>query len=92
MIKCRFENGNKASLRHVTVGVILLNESHKKILLVKRAAFLTNPGKYAVPGGFLDRDETSKEGALREVKEETGYEARIINLFRVNDDPNRPKV
>ncbi len=28
---------------------------------------------------------------LRELKEETGYEGKIISLFRINDDPGRPR-
>lgn len=87
MIKCRFENDREASLRHVTVDAIIVK--NKKILLVKRAAHVINPRKYALPGGFLDRDETTEEGIKREVKEETGYEVQKSTLFRVNDSPHR---
>lgn len=91
MINCQFENGNKASLRHVTVDAIILNDDKSEILLVKRASHLSNPNKYALPGGFLDHDETTEEAVLREVMEETGYKAEVLSLFRVNDNPNRPQ-
>jgi 8-oxo-dGTP diphosphatase len=46
---------------------------------------------YTIPGGFLDRDEDLEEGALRELKEETGYDGKIEALFQINDSPKRPK-
>lgn len=89
MIHCTFENGRKASLRHVTVGAIVINEK-KEVLLVKRAVS-HNFGKFTIPGGFLDRDENTMQATLRELKEETGYSGEILSLFRINDNPNRPK-
>lgn len=92
MINCTFENGNSAlrGLRHVTVGAIAINND-KQVLLVKRAPSLHNGGKFTIPGGFLDRDEDTAQGTLRELKEETGYDGEVVSLFRVNDNPNRPK-
>ncbi|MDP2638669.1 MAG: NUDIX hydrolase [Candidatus Azambacteria bacterium] len=90
MINCAFENERKSSLRHVTVGAITINDKNQ-ILLVKRAAHVWNGNKYTIPGGFLDRNESTKEGALRELREETGLTGKISFLFRVNDNPNRPK-
>lgn len=91
MIQCQFEDGGKVNLRHISVGNICLSENGKQILLIKRAARLTCGNKYAFPGGFLDRNETISEGALRELKEETGYNGKIIELFRIVDSPNRPQ-
>lgn len=91
MITCQFEDGGKGSLRHVTVDAIVLNARKDEIFLIKRAPHLSNPNKYALPGGFLDRDETTVQAILREVLEETGYQGKIITLFRVNDNPNRAK-
>ncbi len=90
MINCTFENDEKASLRHVVVNLILLNDENK-ILLVKRADHLLNGGKWSLVGGFLDRDENTKEACRREVKEETGYESEINQLLRIADNPDRPK-
>lgn len=87
MINCTFENGNKANLRHVVVDAICIKSN--KVLLVKRGPKYSNPGKYALPGGFLDRDETTEQATLRELKEETGYNGKITKLIKVLDDPNR---
>src|SRR5664280_1657667 len=88
MIKCILENGHEASFRHVTADVIIVNEKNE-ILLVKRASNLVNGGKYAIPGGFVDRDETVIEAGIREVLEETGYEVKPSLLLRVADNPDR---
>ena len=46
-------------------------------------------GKWAFPGGFLNMDETAGEGALRELKEETGLENAYIEQFNTYSDPGR---
>ena len=87
MISCTFENGRKARLRHVVVDAIVINKN--KIILIKRAAHLSNGGKWAIPGGFLDRDETCEQAVLRELKEETGLMGKIVKLLKIIDNPKR---
>ena len=88
MITCAFEDGGRARLRHVAVHAIV--EKDESLLLVKRAPHLSEGGKWGLPGGFLDRDETLAEGALRELREETGWEGRVASLLRINSRPDRP--
>ncbi|OGH16552.1 MAG: hypothetical protein A3C30_05180 [Candidatus Levybacteria bacterium RIFCSPHIGHO2_02_FULL_40_18] len=90
MIECEFENGNKANLRHVTVKALTINDRHE-VLLTKRAPHLLRGGKYDIPGGFMDRDEDTRECALRELFEETGIKGEVEFLLRINDNPERPK-
>jgi ADP-ribose pyrophosphatase YjhB (NUDIX family) len=88
MIGCKFENGVEANLRHVTVDTLVVKEN--QILLIKRGSTAPKcPNMYALPGGYLDRDENTTTGALRELLEETGYKGKIISLFRVVDKPDR---
>jgi len=89
MITCLFEDGGKASLRHVVTHALV--EKDGALLLVKRVGDILETGKWGLPGGFLDRDETVSQGVLRELLEETGWEGEIISLFRINTNPNRPK-
>lgn len=89
MITCRFEDGDPALLRHVVLHAIV--ERDAQLLLEKRAGDLLETGKWALPGGYLDRDESASNGILRELKEETGVDGEIINLFRINSNPRRPK-
>ncbi|MBW7960076.1 NUDIX hydrolase [Patescibacteria group bacterium] len=93
MINCTFENGGKANLRHVTVNALVIKDN--KILLDKRGTFKGKPiletDKWALLGGFFGRDEILEEAVKREVMEESGYEIENLILFRINDNPNRPK-
>jgi len=87
MITCTFEDGGKGELRHVVMHCLALRDN--KILLVKRAPGILEAGKWGFPGGFLSQGENIETGTLRELMEETGYEARIEQLFRINSNPNR---
>lgn len=89
MITCAFEKGSKTSLRHVVTHAIV--EMDGKLLLEKRTGDLLETGKWALPAGFLERDETAAQGVLRELKEETGWEGKVLSLFRINTNPDRPK-
>lgn len=92
MIICIFENGDKANLRHVCVQAIVIKKN--KVLLGKRGTYkgkkISEFGKWGLIGGFLDRDETLKEGIKREALEEAGFEIDNLTLFRINDNPDRP--
>lgn len=88
MITCTFEDGIETSLRHVVVHMIV--EKDGALLLVKRAPKLLEGGKWSLPSGFLDRDETAIACALRELREETGWVGEEVSLFRINTNPNRP--
>ena len=88
MINCEFENGDKVLLRHVVVDNLVIRDN--KILLVKRIGKLLEGGKWGLVGGFVERDETIKEAAEREILEETGYKVKEITLLRIIDSPNRP--
>jgi 8-oxo-dGTP diphosphatase len=88
MITCTFENGNKNCLRHVLTHAIV--EKDGCLLLEKRDGPILETGKWCLPSGFLERDETLEQGILRELKEETGWEGEIVSLFRINSSPNRP--
>lgn len=88
MITCTFENGNKASLRHVVIHMIVENDG--ALLLEKRAGPILESGKWGLPAGYLERDETAMECAIRELREETGWIGEVEKLFKINTRPNRP--
>jgi 8-oxo-dGTP diphosphatase len=69
--------------------VIFTYEDWKlKVLLVLRGGE-PYKGKWALPGGFLRNDETARDGALRELLEETGLEASAVGELGVFSDPSR---
>jgi 8-oxo-dGTP diphosphatase len=93
MITCTFENNSKTSLRHITVNAIIVKDN--QILLGKRGTFKGKPilesGKWGLIGGFFDRNENLIQAVKREVAEESGWEIDNIILFRINDNPARPR-
>jgi ADP-ribose pyrophosphatase YjhB (NUDIX family) len=62
-----------------TTDAVIQKKDHT--LLVRRA----DTGQWSIPGGFVDDDETSKAGMMREVREETGLvipkDARITQTY-----------
>lgn len=60
-----------------TAGVIINNK--REILLVRRGVEPAK-GKWCLPGGFMEVDETTEECCIRELKEETGLEGEIDSL------------
>ncbi len=95
MITCTFENGNVASpgLRHVTVNAIVIKDG--QVLLGLRGTVNGKPmlesGKWALLGGFFGFGENLIDAVKREVMEESGWEIDDLQLFRINDNPGRPK-
>lgn len=52
------------------------------VLLAKRGV-LPKKNRWSLPSGFIEIDETSEEACLRELKEETGLDARIKRLIGI---------
>ena len=70
----------------LTVDTVIIY--HGKIVLIRRK----NPpyqDHFAIPGGFVEVGETVETAAVREAKEETGLEVRIMKLLGVYSDPSR---
>jgi 8-oxo-dGTP diphosphatase len=59
-----------------------------KILLIKRAKE-PELGKWAIPGGRIEEDETAEECLKREFKEETGLDIEIVKLTGIYSEPDR---
>lgn len=64
------------------VGVVCLKDD--QVLLVKRAKPPIT-WQWSIPGGGQELGETTRDAALRELKEETGVDAELIGLIDVID-------
>ena len=64
------------------------NGERLQVLLIERG-IEPYKGRWAFPDGFLKMDEAAEEGALRELKEETGLENAYIQQLHTFSDPNR---
>ena len=76
----------------MTVDAVVVQSGH--ILLVKRGD-MPGKGQLALPGGFLNQNETMLDGAIRELKEETKIKVPVpvlkgsIKESKTFDAPNR---
>ncbi len=64
-----------------SAAALVLNDK-EEILLVKRGVE-PGMGKWALPSGFIEIEETPEEACLRELNEETGLEGEILRLVGV---------
>lgn len=72
-----------------TVDVLIELEGRPgELVFIERAH---DPVGLALPGGFVDEGEWIADAAIREVKEETGLDCEIVELFHVYSDPSRDK-
>jgi len=66
-----------------------------KILLIKRG-HPPYQGKWALPGGFMDMNETPEQAAKRELKEETGLIIEKLEQFKtygaIDRDPRHRTI
>jgi ADP-ribose pyrophosphatase YjhB (NUDIX family) len=60
----------------VGAAVVLFDDANR-ILLVKRAPQATRPGLWSIPAGYVDYGEDVRDGAARELFEETGLHATV---------------
>lgn len=70
-------------------GVGVLVETKGGIVLIRRG-HAPNKGRWALPAGFIEADESIEDAAIRECKEETGLDVELIELFGVDSFPEGP--
>ncbi len=74
----------------VTVDVVMmsLRQGDLQVLLIKRRAWPFE-GMWAIPGGFVNMDESLETAAKRELREETGVEDVYLEQLYTFGDPGR---
>jgi 8-oxo-dGTP diphosphatase len=81
-----------AKLR-VSVDIVLftIRDRRLELLLIKRLAKPFS-GRYALPGGFVEEDESLDAAAVRELREETGiHEVYLEQLYSFGDPQRDPR-
>jgi 8-oxo-dGTP diphosphatase len=75
--------------RNPVPGVGVLVEIEGGLVLIQRGQppFV---GRWALPAGFIEEDESVEQAAVRECKEETGLDVELIELFGVYSFPEGP--
>lgn len=75
---------------HKVAAAMLVTDNANRVLLVQRA---WNPaqGRWSLPAGFVDHDETPEAAAVRECREETGLEVEVADLLTVISGREHPQ-
>ena len=82
----------KYQIKAVTADAVIFSIIDKKLhcLLIKRGVSPFE-GKWALPGGFLKRNESAEDAFKRELLEESGQSYRALNSWREFKSYSNPK-
>ena len=72
----------------VDIVVFTIRDNQLKLLLIRRA-YAPYKGKWALPGGFVDIEESLEQAASRELQEETGVSSVYLEQLYTFGDPKR---
>jgi 8-oxo-dGTP diphosphatase len=64
----------------------LVDRPDRPIVLIERR---NPPHGWAIPGGFVDVGESVERAAVREAREETSLDVKLVTLLGVYSDPRR---
>jgi ADP-ribose pyrophosphatase YjhB (NUDIX family) len=74
------------------VGVAAIVLDGDRILLGRRAAGSTYPGRWCIPCGYVEYDEDVRAAVVRECREETGLEIAVGEVFTVLSNWHNPET
>ena len=66
----------------------VIRYKRSNLILIRRKNVLFK-GKLALPGGFVDKGETPEQACIREAKEETNLDIKIIKKIGIFSGPDR---
>ncbi|MFJ6529604.1 NUDIX hydrolase [Streptomyces longwoodensis] len=75
-------NAPKANSLVPSVTAVARNEAGEVLLIHK-----TDNDLWALPGGGIDLGESAPDAAVRETKEETGFDVEVIGLVGIYSNP-----
>ena len=78
-----------ADFQHVQVGANAIVERDGDVLLVK-LNYGPRDGRWTLPGGLVESDESPEEAAIRETAEETGFVVELDGLLATYMRPGAP--
>lgn len=82
------KNGEQLYLRHLSIDCVIFgfHENELKVLLLK-----WNDGPRSLPGGFVKKEESLDDAAIRVLRERTGLKDIFLRQFYTFGDPQREK-
>lgn len=73
----------------VTVDLVLVTEEERPRVLLIRRRHEPFAGTWALPGGFVDENESLETAARRELREEAGLDVGELEQLHTFGDPGR---
>jgi 8-oxo-dGTP diphosphatase len=94
MINCMGEEKTTKLYEHILADIVLVLIKDNQVLLARRYNTGYQDGNYRLIGGHLEKNETVKEGIIREAKEEIGIvllpkDLKIIHIMHRFDMMDR---
>lgn len=77
------------SLVYLSQKTFVFNREGKFLTLLRTESAPSRPLTWDLPGGSFEMGESPREGALREIREETGIQVEDIKPVAVESDRNK---
>lgn len=92
-IKLKFSNGNKRNFEHINSNfnesVFIIPIINNNLILIKEYAIGIKNYYISFPKGTIEKNETPKNAAIRELREEIGYSSKNIKqVAKLITSPN----
>ena len=88
LIKCPYCGKETKEYKSPKPTVDIIIEISGGLVLIERK---NPPYGWALPGGFVDYGESLEQAAIREAKEETGLDVKLVRQLHTYSDPARDK-
>ena len=79
------QSNNKTLIKRakidVFVGVVLIDKDDRIYLIKEEDKYRISLGRWNLPGGSVDNNESLVDSVKRETKEETGYDAKVSSML-----------
>ncbi|PHT86559.1 Nudix hydrolase 10 [Capsicum annuum] len=72
----------------VSIGAIVFNHKRELLVVQENCGRLKGSGIWKIPTGTVEEGESIFEGAIRELKEETGIDAEFLEVLAFRQIPN----
>jgi len=79
--------GSTGKCRPASACAAIFDESGRVCLILRK-----DNRHWAIPGGAIEDNETAAAAAVREVKEETGLEVKVLRLVGVYSNPRETAI